>query len=249
MSKLIQNKDESSGDFQVGAVKHYIIQSCNGTKFISVECPICGIVVEGPALIEKGNVHFLDAWPARAHEMAEIAARWQKILTGKAEVPIEKLHIHLQIVDLNLHPDWLESSPYGLVQYFRLGELVDTPKELVEGKYDAALIHLFPDPDIPMEELERVVCHEMVHIAFPSCGGSRIVYSTVDEFFNDSVALKWVERKTKQLLRKYGNMTSVDSKRLDRRSKCSTGHTQQEQHWKDGKKQSETSETKHARKK
>jgi len=210
LSKAKQEKDESGDEsyMHIEQMGHWFLQSQNGYQYMKIQCPVCKIWVDGPVFIEESRVHFLETWPAdtRAREIVEITAGWQKRLNGKAEIPFEKLCIHIQMVSLYLYPDYLLSGVEGLTQYFRSGKQITEPREFVEGRYDAILIHLTPVPDRRLEELEELICHEMVHAAFPNAGGNRTVPLTASlkEVFTDPAAEKWVKTKTKELLNEYG---------------------------------------------
>jgi hypothetical protein len=118
-------------DSEIEGIGHYILHSQNGIRFMRIECPICEVWVDGPLLIEEGNVHLFETWPVDSHKIVEIAAGWQKRLQGKAEIPIEKVHIHIQAANLSIYPDW---KPAGMGQYFRLGKPITEPRDFVEGR-------------------------------------------------------------------------------------------------------------------
>lgn len=183
---------------QDGSVEHWIMSSMNGYRFMRFRCPICKIWIDGPVFVEEGGVHFIETWPGESHEIVEIVSGWQKRLAGKADIAIDKLHIHVQMVNLDLDPDWTVLGKTGFVQYYLSGEPIDDPKQVYLGEYDAVLIHLFPDGDRTLEQLEELILHELVHAAFPKSSTEGCAR------FSSVKSEKWTKTKTTQLLKQYG---------------------------------------------
>jgi len=84
---------------------HWLVRS--GYQDMLFRCPRCKIPIEGPVIIEKGGVHFVGTWSMfMSHELVDIASSWQRRLIELAEIPINKLCIHIEYVDLNIDPLW-----------------------------------------------------------------------------------------------------------------------------------------------
>lgn len=184
-------------------IGHWVLLSRNGYKYIRIQCPICKIWTDGPVLIEEDGVHLFETWPVdETHEILEIIKAWRRRLTKLVEIPIEKLHIHVQIVDLHLDPS---CSKHGFIQHFRNGKDIKDPRDLMECRFDAVLIHFFPGFE-NIEKYEEIILHELVHVAFPNAGRSRSVPlpSSLEEIFSDQASERWIENKTDELLKKYG---------------------------------------------
>ena len=186
-----------------GRVEHWIMSSRNGYRYMSFRCPICKIWVDGPVFIEDGGVHFIETWPTDvAHEMVEIASGWQKRLAEQADFAFDRIPIHVQMVNLDLDPDWPIMERYGFIQFYLGGEPVEDPVKVYLGEFDAVVIHVFPDEDRTPEQLEELILHELLHAAFPksSVEGTRSRKKT----FGSAECEKWINDKTTQLLRQHG---------------------------------------------
>lgn len=184
-------------------VEHWAMLSRNGYRYMSFRCPICKIWVDGPVFVEEGRVHFVETWPTVAHEIVEITSGWQKRLAEEADIAIDELHIHVQMGNLDLDPDWFVLRRYGFTQYYLSGELIDDPMKIFLGEYDAIVIHLAPDnDDRTLEQLEQLILHELVHVAFPK--SSRKGTTSSRKSFDGVECEKWVKAKAAQLLRQYG---------------------------------------------
>jgi hypothetical protein len=188
---------------EIEGIGHWVIRSRNGYRYMSIECPICKIWIEGPVIIEDGSIHLMETWPAETHEIVEMTSKWQKRLTKEAEIPFDKLHIHVQMVNLFLDPDYFVSRGDGFIEYYLAGEGVEEPMKVIQGEYDAVLIRLAPAERTP-EELEAIILHELLHAAFPSA--CRKGNTSPTDFFTNSEHEKWVETKTQQLLKQYGHL-------------------------------------------
>lgn len=102
----------------------------------------------------------------------------------------------------------------GIIYYFQSGQRLKDPRDIVEGNYDAVLITLAPFDEVGLEELEIVICHELVHAAYPVAGGSRSfkLGVSMSEFCRDSVAEHWIETRTQQILKKHGYIHARETK-------------------------------------
>lgn len=199
---------EDSMTSEIDGIGHRVLESRFGYLYMRIKCPKCGIWFDGPVLLEEGGVHFFPTYrPKYSHEIVRIAAEWQKRLKCEAEIPIEYLHIHVQMVDLNFYPDWIRC---GQIEYYRRGKPLTELRDLVEGNFDVVLISLFPkeadEEQHLLKEFEEIILHELVHAAFPRAGGSRKVPVTasIEEFFRDEASERWVYMKREELLKKYG---------------------------------------------
>lgn len=144
----------------------------------------------------------METWPTDSHRIVEIISRWRTKLIGQAEVPIDRICIHVQMVDLHVYPDFTWS---GFVQYFKAGEPLNSMREVARGKFDSVLIQLIPNDERTLIELEELIVHELVHVAFPSAGGTKMAKSATDQ-----PAENWVKTKTKQLLKEYGYVSKQE---------------------------------------
>jgi len=183
-------------------VGYWVILSKNGYRYMSFQCPICKIWVDGPVFVEEGSVHFMETSSSEAHEIVEITFAWQKRLAEEAEIAIDDIHIHVQMVNLDLDPDWPVLKRYGMTQFFLSGELVEEPVKVFLGEYDAVLIHLVPDNERKPGQLEEVILHELVHVAFPRA--SRKGKTSRKKSSGSVECEKWVDAKVKQLLTQHG---------------------------------------------
>jgi hypothetical protein len=187
-------------------IGHYVMQSRYGYRYMMIQCPLCKIWIDGPVFIEENGVHLIETWPAEedAHDIVEIASGWQRRLVQEAEIPLDALHIHVQLVNLYLHPDWLVLNNFGSTQYYLSGELVEEPWQVFQGKYDAVFIHLVSNGERTPKQLEELILHELVHIAFPKALRTLERDASRNKSFESAESEKWVNAKTKQLLRQHG---------------------------------------------
>jgi hypothetical protein len=86
----------------------------------------------------------------------------------------------------------------GWTTFYLSGAPLEKPAKIFRGEYDAVLIRLAPEDRTP-EELEELILHELVHVAFPkaSTGGKTKSWGRVE-------CEKWVNAKVKQLLKQHG---------------------------------------------
>lgn len=192
----------------VEGVGHVLVESRGGHQFFRIRCPVCHIWLDGPSIIDENGVQIYNTWPCLSHEIAELTAEWKQRINSSSMVDLDRVHIHVQVVDLNIYPDWLEHHPRACVQYYDDGEIVHDPGKLGEGGFNGVLLWILPENLMTWRELEEILVHELVHIAFPNAGikseGKSETYSYP---LSDRQYEIWSEEKTFGLLEEQGYIT------------------------------------------
>jgi hypothetical protein len=183
-----------------GDIGHWILEEKYGSMMMRIQCP-CGIWVNGPNLIKNGEVHLWETWPLSVtYELVALTDEWIKRIAPFSEVPLLKIHVHLEIVNLSAEPDFEYS---GTVTYFKGGKALDN-REFVGGDFDAVLICLKPTFE-SLWEVEWILVHELLHVAFPSGGVDwSNVMENISEMEPKSEA--FIEGKTDEFLLKFGSL-------------------------------------------